>query len=831
MEDDIKFDSFEFVWNKEKLQKDKSKKEKLEKEEKITITLNKSKSLLELYLFSLFDKNTFSLLGFCFIAICSLHLNIPGWFALIIVLFFMALLSVSVSGVRLNEELALSDEDMQQVYQQIAWDKLLSETRVDKTFWFNHTIKTLWKYIQKHIQAKLIGFQTGFVRIEDVNIGNEPIWVNNVYSSGSTRENFLDMFIFDVDLEYHSSKAQVIFSLFTKYITAGIANISVRANAKIVVKYIKWFADEEYTVKEVVISFLEAPRIFDCESRGLLRLYSILGTFEDLVSQVIRRSIVYPYTITIKLPDTVKHAARECVLKLPFGLITVEILEADNLPSAISGPCTCRKPNPYCNVNIQMEKFQSHTIISEDSPWFNFKCSTYANVDFNCQIGVEICDNTFGRKLTNAHGELIGQVFLDVNEHTKPSKNGQSSWISLTHTERSQLHYRISCFELSTRLPDIKDSLKLARFGFPTGVMTVFVDSASGLTNFSRQKEAILGAFHPYASVRLGNMTFETPLSDQSHTPIWEQVFYFPMFNPHLQELFVQVIAKQSGGYRAIGSATVPLDKLLGSLKDRPVDKEYQLKGIVKNAFIRLAITYQGAKLPPTFEVNYERNTKVAEQLGKESNVKKEKELKVSVDDNLSQEDFITVKLKISWPKGSEIHVDVIEIRGLQLKVRLRYVYVVLHLRYKQYVLQVKKTAVAEAKRNISVNQTIVFKGIDKNIRVYHLRVSVHTTRTSKYVFNKIADAYIKFPQLSPGPDFDESYHRLLITLPFKLMSKNATDEGDYLIEDEDRPDVPVNSTELPLTPKPSSPAVTPPPSPAITPPPSPTPTAPVVNE
>ncbi|RWS03202.1 hypothetical protein B4U79_16538 [Dinothrombium tinctorium] len=701
--------------------------------------------------------------------------------------------------------ITLTGDSLKQIFRSIAWDKILSAGKVEKVFWFNHILKSTWKQINNNIREMLIGLKINkYIEINQFELGSEPFWIQSVYSSSSgiTRENFRDVIAFDIDLVYNSSENMKIqFTFFHRFIKGSISKLRMKANLKLIFKHMKWFPDEETIITEVVLCLSEQPLIYNLDGDGLFSVYKFFGVFHKMIQHIICYFIVYPRSIIIQFPDLLKHTPRKPMLRAPFGQITVDILETDLLRSAIPDLCRCRKPNPYCLVNIHKEKFRSPTILSTDSPWFNFKCSTYVDLDFNFQVAIEIFDNTFGQRTRGFTSELIAYTQLDVKKHAEnPSKNGQSCWISLGNTERSRLHYRISCFVLSTSYKDILTSLQLASFGFPTGFLTVFVDSACGLTNFTRQK-MILDKFNPFVSIRVGNVTFETPLSSQMNTPIWEHNIHFPVYNANLQVIFVEVIAKLvNGSHIVLGVVTIPIDNIFTTESDQvAVDREYKLKGITKAAYIRLVTLYKGALVPAYFIKNYQRNTKVAEQeISKATKIKKEKEQILVQEDKLKMEDCIYVKLKISWPRNNEIHVTIIEVSRLQkLMLNLKNIYVVLHLRYKQFLLQVKKSAIVkDVKKSVLINQKIIFKKITKNIRLYHLRVSVHTTRSSKYEFNKIAETYIQFPALSPGADFDESTYRLMITLPFKLMAKQA--DLEYSLDEEDD----VLATErIPLSP------------------------------
>ncbi|GLD99882.1 hypothetical protein PINS_up008610 [Pythium insidiosum] len=79
------------------------------------------------------------------------------------------------------------------------------------------------------------------------------------------------------------------------------------------------------------------------------------------------------------------------------------------------------------------------------------------------------------------------------------------------------------------------------------------------------------GKQDPYCKISVGSKTFRTRVHDNGHkTPVWDEKFVFEVYDPQLEQLFVQVKDKNFTASVLIGEVRLPVNMFLhGSVTDQ----------------------------------------------------------------------------------------------------------------------------------------------------------------------------------------------------------------------------------------------------------------------
>jgi hypothetical protein len=114
--------------------------------------------------------------------------------------------------------------------------------------------------------------------------------------------------------------------------------------------------------------------------------------------------------------------------------------------------------------------------------------------------------------------------------------------LSTESAAASKVVLRVSCLPLT----DDRNALqsegadRLVRANWPLAVLTVLVDSASGLETAARYVRA--PELRPLVRVSVGNQQMVTSVQERTAQPVWEQTLQFYLYNPKLEEMLVEVI-------------------------------------------------------------------------------------------------------------------------------------------------------------------------------------------------------------------------------------------------------------------------------------------------
>lgn len=138
-------------------------------------------------------------------------------------------------------------------------------------------------------------------------------------------------------------------------------------------------------------------------------------------------------------------------------------------------------------------------------------------------------------EVTRAAKKTVESSVIDLASSPSPASS------STGMTDAARIALRISCLPLT----DDRNALqsegadRLSRANWPLAVLTVLVDSASGLETASRHVRA--PELRPLVRVSVGNQQMVTSVQERTAQPVWEQTLQFYLYNPKLEEMLVEV--------------------------------------------------------------------------------------------------------------------------------------------------------------------------------------------------------------------------------------------------------------------------------------------------
>uniref|UniRef100_A0A8C8C7G6 Extended synaptotagmin-like protein 1b n=1 Tax=Oncorhynchus tshawytscha TaxID=74940 RepID=A0A8C8C7G6_ONCTS len=255
------------------------------------------------------------------------------------------------------------------------------------------------------------------------------------------------------------------------------------------------------------------------------------------------------------------------------GVIRIHLLEAKDLVAMdkLMGGLKKGKSDPYVKINIGGVKFKSHVIKENLNPIWNEMYETVLTPQAREEIQVELYDKDMDSDDFLGRCVLTGQLY---------------TWYTLNEVKSGRVHLVLEWVPTVSEPDRLDQVLQLQSLqsyqnkAVPsTALLFVYMDRAHSLPLKKSGKEPKAAA-----ELALGKTTYRTKVCDRTHSPQWDEAFYFLVRDPKEEMLIVKL---SSAWDQAMGSLVVPIRELL-SEPDLVLDQWLHLDGASPDSQILL---------------------------------------------------------------------------------------------------------------------------------------------------------------------------------------------------------------------------------------------------
>lgn len=497
---------------------------------------------------------------------------------------------------QLTHTVALAGEQslLTQIQDLPSWVKFPDAERAE---WLNKIFAQLWPSVGKYVsdllrkqskqqladlmaQYKLLNFKFDNVDLGSMSprIGGIKVYGNNLLRS----EMIIDMEVF--------YSGDCVIKCSFNYLSVGIRNISLYGNLRMVCRPL---VPTMPLVGAVQVSFLSTPN-FDFDMLGVAEVLDIPG-----VSDLLRNTVTNVLDSIIVTPNKMEFILSEDAMSslqgtsLPRGYLRVYMIEAKQLMAKDSSLFGKGSSDPYAVISVGSETFQTNHINSTLDPVWNYVCEAGLSIVQKATVNIELWD--WERSALDIDDKL-GRCSVDLSDIVHNS--ALDTWVPLEDASSGSVHLRLEWFNLSTNPGDVQKQLalnsKVTNDGpneLSSAVLSVFIDSAEQLPlvkNSSRE---------PSPRVRLifGRDDKVTPVKKNTRDPVFEENFVFPVVNPLVQILTVQVEDDETD--KILGQIELPLQQLTKAVDMKATNTKYNLNAQESPA--RLTMSLQMAIFTP----------------------------------------------------------------------------------------------------------------------------------------------------------------------------------------------------------------------------------------
>ena len=447
------------------------------------------------------------------------------------------------------DQIWFTKEELLNLQSSLPW--YLSEAEIESAAWFNSIIEVIWLQIQSQFNSYLVTTY-GKDRLLDSLIGNGNSLLNLkiTQSSLGKRSPYIsgvrvikrgvkkDDAILECELTFDSNlNIQIEGNYLIRF---GFERFYFRSKIRIVAGPL---FREIPAVGSITINLIEKPTIE----------WKFTGCVQILNLKLIKKFAAYflNYWLGQPLKSKLNIAKflplRELKLRDPIELIKVDLIEALNLPRAqmkMKICCQTKKADTYCLVSIDNDEKSTNVKRDTDNPEWN-ETLIFFIFEKKKQNLIEI----YVYYEQSDEDELIGYVEMNTQyfRYEQSEFNGREFEIQLLDPEtknplkagQTKLIFRISSFRLTNELAKIQKSLELSKSILPVATLSILVDSASGLETVVHQIQT--PELRTLVRVTVGNQVQVTSIKEKTGYPVWEEVLNFMLFNPKLEDVFVEV--------------------------------------------------------------------------------------------------------------------------------------------------------------------------------------------------------------------------------------------------------------------------------------------------
>uniref|UniRef100_A0A8C7TNU2 Extended synaptotagmin-like protein 1b n=1 Tax=Oncorhynchus mykiss TaxID=8022 RepID=A0A8C7TNU2_ONCMY len=231
------------------------------------------------------------------------------------------------------------------------------------------------------------------------------------------------------------------------------------------------------------------------------------------------------------------------------GVMRIHLLEGKDLVAMdkLMGGLKKGKSDPYVKINIGGVKFKSHVIKENLNPIWNEMYETVLTPQAREEIQVELYDKDMDSDDFLGRCVLTGQLY---------------TWYTLNEVKSGRVHLVLEWVPTVSQPDRLDQVLQLQSLqsyqnkAVPsTALLFVYMDRAHSLPLKKSGKEPKAGA-----ELALGKTTYRTKVCDRTHSPQWDEAFYFLVRDPKEEMLIVKL---SSAWDQAMGSLVVPIRELL----------------------------------------------------------------------------------------------------------------------------------------------------------------------------------------------------------------------------------------------------------------------------
>lgn len=407
----------------------------------------------------------------------------------------------------------------------------------DRAEWLNKILYKVWpninqfarelckQSIEPAILEKLAEFKIKGFQFERLVLGRIPLKIYGIkaYDKNTSRNEV----IMDADIMY-AGDCDITFSVGN--IKGGIRDFQIRGMMRIVMKPLLPVMP---IVGGVQAFFLNPPAIN----------FNLIGVADVLdlpgFNEILRKTIVEQIAAFVVLPNKIVIPLSEAVpiesLKIPEpeGVLRIHVVEAKHLMKKDIGMLGKGKSDPYAIINIGAQEFRTKTIDNTVNPKWDFWCECAVTSAIAQQITVLLWDydDTKG-------DESLGRATIEVSRVKK--KGNIDTWISLEQAKHGMIHLRLTWFQLSKNIVDLKAALvetqELRVTSMSTALLILYIDSAKNLPCVRGNKQPDV-----YLEASIGGNTKRTVTMLRSCDPVWEQGFTFLVSNPETGILHIKI--------------------------------------------------------------------------------------------------------------------------------------------------------------------------------------------------------------------------------------------------------------------------------------------------
>ncbi|XP_052382916.1 extended synaptotagmin-1-like isoform X2 [Oncorhynchus keta] len=262
------------------------------------------------------------------------------------------------------------------------------------------------------------------------------------------------------------------------------------------------------------------------------------------------------------------------------GVMRIHLLEAKDLVAMdkLMGGLKKGKSDPYVKINIGGVKFKSHVIKENLNPIWNEMYETVLTPQAREEIQVELYDKDMDSD------DFLGRFMIRLSDVIRSQYTDQ--WYTLNEVKSGRVHLVLEWVPTVSQPDRLDQVLQLQSLqsyqnkAVPsTALLFVYMDRAHSLPLKKSGKEPKAGA-----ELVLGKTTYRTKVCDRTHSPQWDEAFYFLVRDPKEEMLIVKL---SSAWDQAMGSLVVPIRELL-SEPDLVLDQWLHLDGASPDSQILL---------------------------------------------------------------------------------------------------------------------------------------------------------------------------------------------------------------------------------------------------
>nr|XP_003699532.1 PREDICTED: extended synaptotagmin-2 [Megachile rotundata]XP_012139259.1 PREDICTED: extended synaptotagmin-2 [Megachile rotundata]XP_012139262.1 PREDICTED: extended synaptotagmin-2 [Megachile rotundata]XP_012139273.1 PREDICTED: extended synaptotagmin-2 [Megachile rotundata] len=413
----------------------------------------------------------------------------------------------------------------------------------DRAEWLNKVLYKVWpsinqfsrelckQTIEPAIVEKLAEYKVKGFQFERLVLGRIPLKIYGIkaYDKNTSRNEV----IIDADLMY-AGDCDITFSVGN--IKGGIKDFQIRGMMRIVLKPL---LSAMPIVGGVQAFFLNPPAI-NFNLVGIADVLDLPGFNEILRKTIVEQIgafVVLPNKIVIPLSDSVPVESLK--IPEPEGVLRIHVVEAKHLMKKDIGVLGKGKSDPYAVINVGAQEFRTKTIDNTVNPKWDFWCECAVMSAIAQQITVLLWDydDTKG-------DESLGRATIEVSRVKK--KGNIDTWVSLEQAKHGMVHLRLTWFQLSKNVADLKTALietqELRVTSMSTALLILYIDSAKNLPCIRGSKQPDV-----YLEASVGGSTKRTATMLRSCDPIWEQGFTFLVSNPETGILHIKITDEKTG--------------------------------------------------------------------------------------------------------------------------------------------------------------------------------------------------------------------------------------------------------------------------------------------